>query len=573
LNKQKLLAIARGEEKADLVIKNVKIINVYTKDVDLGNLAIADGIVIGIGNYEGENEIDFNGYYLAPGFIDGHVHIESSMLVPNNYALAVMPRGTTSVIADCHEIANVCGTNGIDYMLKSAKASPLDVFMMIPSCVPSSAFETSGAVLNADDIKKYLKEDRVKGLGEMMDYKGAINGEKSVLDKINLFKSLTIDGHAPEVKEKELNAYILSGVETDHECTTPEELIEKVKKGMYIHLREGSQTKNVLDLLPGLNPSYYNRIIFCSDDLHPSDIKKIGHMDNNINIAIKYGIDPIEAISMATINIANCYNIKSIGALSPGRKADFVAFKNLDNIDIEYVYKNGVKVAEKKKALFETENIVDNKVMNTVNINLNNLDLTYSVKKEYLNVIGLIKNNVTTKSIIEKVVLDNNIFYPKNNPNLLKLVVVERHHASKNLGKAIVKGYGLKNSAIAMTVSHDSHNLICIGDNDLDMMIAIKKISELSGGIVIVSNSKVLDYLKLEVAGLMSLDSLEFVEKKLNSLVNYARSLGVSNEIEDPLLQLAFLSLAVIPELKVTDYGLFDVNKFKIISLETSDLS
>ncbi|MFA7075299.1 MAG: adenine deaminase [Candidatus Izemoplasmatales bacterium] len=573
MNKQKLLAIARGEEKADLVIKNVKIINVYTKDVDLGNLAIADGIVIGIGNYEGENEIDFNGYYLAPGFIDGHVHIESSMLVPNNYALAVMPRGTTSVIADCHEIANVCGTNGIDYMLKSAKASPLDVFMMIPSCVPSSAFETSGAVLNADDIKKYLKEDRVKGLGEMMDYKGAINGEKSVLDKINLFKSLTIDGHAPEVKEKELNAYILSGVETDHECTTPEELIEKVKKGMYIHLREGSQTKNVLDLLPGLNPSYYNRIIFCSDDLHPSDIKKIGHMDNNINIAIKYGIDPIEAISMATINIANCYNIKSIGALSPGRKADFVAFKNLDNIDIEYVYKNGVKVAEKKKALFETENIVDNKVMNTVNINLNNLDLTYSVKKEYLNVIGLIKNNVTTKSIIEKVVLDNNIFYPKNNPNLLKLVVVERHHASKNLGKAIVKGYGLKNSAIAMTVSHDSHNLICIGDNDLDMMIAIKKISELSGGIVIVSNSKVLDYLKLEVAGLMSLDSLEFVEKKLNSLVNYARSLGVSNEIEDPLLQLAFLSLAVIPELKVTDYGLFDVNKFKIISLETSDLS
>ena len=573
MNKQKLLAIARGEEKADLVIKNAKIINVYTKDVDLGNLAIADGIVIGIGNYEGENEIDFNGYYLAPGFIDGHVHIESSMLVPNNYALAVMPRGTTSVIADCHEIANVCGTNGIDYMLKSAKASPLDVFMMIPSCVPSSAFETSGAVLNADDIKKYLKEDRVKGLGEMMDYKGAINGEKSVLDKINLFKSLTIDGHAPEVKEKELNAYILSGVETDHECTTPEELIEKVKKGMYIHLREGSQTKNVLDLLPGLNPSYYNRIIFCSDDLHPSDIKKIGHMDNNINIAIKYGIDPIEAISMATINIANCYNIKSIGALSPGRKADFVAFKNLDNIDIEYVYKNGVKVAEKKKALFETENIVDNKVMNTVNINLNNLDLTYSVKKEYLNVIGLIKNNVTTKSIIEKVVLDNNIFYPKNNPNLLKLVVVERHHASKNLGKAIVKGYGLKNSAIAMTVSHDSHNLICIGDNDLDMMIAIKKISELSGGIVIVSNSKVLDYLKLEVAGLMSLDSLEFVEKKLNSLVNYARSLGVSNEIEDPLLQLAFLSLAVIPELKVTDYGLFDVNKFKIISLETSDLS
>ncbi len=571
MNKINLLAVTKGEKKADLVIKNAKIINVFTKDIDEGNLAISDGLIVGIGDYEGEKEIDYSGYYLCPGFIDGHVHIESSMLTPNNYSLAVMPRGTTSVVADCHEIANVCGLDGIDFMLEAAKVSPLDVYMMIPSCVPSTEFETSGALLEAKDIMKYLDNDKVLGLGEMMNYPGTINGEKSVWDKIEGFKRLVLDGHAPSVKGKDLDAYCLAGIKTDHECTTPEELMEKVKRGMYIHLREGSQTKNVSDLLLGLNSKYYDRILFCSDDLHPKDIRKIGHIDNNINIAIRNGIEPISAISMATINIANCYNIKDTGAISPGKKADFVIFKDLNNIQVEDVFKNGVKVVENKKALFESQKINAEKVMNTVNIDMEKIDLVYKLKSNYVNCIGLVKNNVTTTHLKERVVLENNIFEPINNPGLLKLVVLERHKKTGNIGKAIVKDYGLKDGALAMTISHDSHNLICIGDNDLDMSKAINKASEIGGGIVLSSRGKIKEFLQLEVGGLMSLNQIDFVEEKLNNLDKHLRALGVSKDIEDPMLQLAFLSLPVIPELKVSDLGLFDVNAFKIIPLEVGE--
>jgi adenine deaminase len=571
LDKQKLLAVSRGEKPADLVIKNAKIINVYTKDIDTGDLAISDGYFIGIGNYEAKNTIDLSGYYIAPGFIDGHVHIESSMLTPNNYALAVMPRGTTAVIADCHEIANVLGNKGIDFMLEASKASPLDVFMMIPSCVPSSPYETSGADLKGKNIEQYLSNKQVLGLGEMMDYPGTINGEESVLEKLDLFKNLTIDGHAPELSGNELNAYRLAGVETDHECTTPKELIDKVKRGMYVHLREGSQTKNVRDLLPGVSAKYYNRIIFCSDDLHPSDIKKIGHMDNNIKIAIDYGIEPIEAISMATINIANCYNIKDIGAIAPGKKADFVVFKDLENIDIESVYKAGKLVAKNKTALFESNDLDTSEVTNSVNVNLDSIDLDYKLKSDLVHVIGLVKNNVTTTKLVEKVNLEEGVFLPKNNPGLLKLSVIERHHNSGRIGKAIVKNYGLKNAAIAMTIAHDSHNIICVGYETEDMLIAIRKLKEISGGIVIASNGEVLESLSLEVAGLMTTKNLEYVEEQLKKLDDIAHKLGVNKDIEDPFLQLAFLSLAVIPELKVTDFGLFDGKKYRIIPLEAGE--
>ena len=571
MDKSRLLRIARGEELADLVIKNAKIINVYTKDIDLGNLAIAEGIIIGIGDYSGKEEIDMSGYYVAPGFIDGHVHIESSMLTPNNYARAVLKRGTTSVVADCHEIANVLGETGIDFMLDAAKNSGINVFMMIPSCVPSTQFETSGAILQASHITKYKKMDNVIGLGEMMDYPGAINGDKDVLEKIKAFDNLVIDGHAPEVNGKNLNAYRLNGILTDHECTTPKELIDKVKLGMYVHLREGSQTKNLSDLLDGLNPKYYNRILFCSDDLHPSDIKNIGHIDNNINIAIKNGIDPIEAISMATVNIAECYNIRNVGAIAPGKNADLVCFKDLDKIVIEHVFKEGKLVLWNRQLLLENCKIDINKVTDTVRIDLENIDLSIRVNKDLVHVIGLIKNNVTTYKLIEKINLEDGLFLPKNNPGLLKLCVIERHKLSGNIGRGIVKGYGMKSGALAMTIAHDSHNLICLGDNDEDMLVAIKKIKDIGGGIVLVSNNKVLDFLCLEVAGLMSSKSIEYVEEKLINLERSIRKLGVNEEIEDPFLQLAFLSLAVIPELKLTDMGLFDVSQYKMINLEAGD--
>ncbi|MFA6647866.1 MAG: adenine deaminase [Candidatus Izemoplasmatales bacterium] len=571
MNKEKLLKVARKEVLADLLVKNAKIINVFTKEIEYGNLAISDGYFIGVGDYKAVEEIDLKGSYIAPGFIDGHVHIESSMLTPNNYAQAVLPRGTTSVVADCHEIANVCGEIGIDFMLEASKNLPLDVYMMIPSCVPSTKFETSGAFLRAENIKKYVNNNRVLGLGEMMDYPGTINGDKEVLKKIELFSHKVIDGHAPGVYKEDLNAYCLAGVKTCHECTTPDELVEKVKRGMYIHLREGSQTKNVRDLLPGINQKYYSHILFCSDDLHPLDIGKIGHIDNNINIAIQYGIDPIEAISMATINIANCYNINDSGAISPGRKADFVVFDSLEKIEVKKVYKNGKLVVSDSEVLFSSEHLDYTGVLDTVKFNIDNVNLEYKLKSDFVNVIGLIKNNVTTLKLKRNVVLNDLIFYPKLNDDLLKLVVIERHRLTGNIGKGIVEGYGLKDGAIAMTIAHDSHNLVCIGDNDLDMLCAINKIKDIGGGIVIAKDNRVIDYLQLAVGGLMSTENLEFVSNKISNLEKIARKIGVSKDIEDPFLQLAFLSLTVIPELKLSDFGLFDVNNFRIIPLEVGD--
>ncbi|MFW5889246.1 MAG: adenine deaminase [Bacillota bacterium] len=571
MNKEKMLAVARGDILADLVIKNAKVINVFTKTIEEEDIAISEGVIVGLGNYQGKLEVDYQGYYVAPGFIDGHVHIESSMLTPNNYAPVVLQRGTTTVIADCHEIANVLGNQGIDFMLNAIKKTPLNIFMMIPSCVPSTKYESNGAKLLSKDIKKYLKNPNVLGLGEMMDYYGTINGDSEVLAKIETFKDKIIDGHAPDVSKKDLNAYVLAGIKTDHECTTPKELFEKVKRGMYIHLREGSQTKNVLDLLPGINRNFYDRILFCSDDLHPSDIKNFGHIDNNINLAIKSGIEPIAAIAMATINIANCYNLENLGAIAPGYKADLVLFKDLNKIEVEKVYKNGKLLVKDKEVMFKPKKLDASNVIDTVKINLNKIDLSYNLKTNKVNVIGLIKNNITTKKLIEEINLKDGKFEPSLNQDLLKLCVIERHIGTNNIGKGIVKGYGLKAGAIAMTISHDSHNLVCLGDNDKDMYLAIDKITEIGGGIVLVSRGEVKESLPLEVAGLMSLKTSDFVEKKLYNLENEIRKLGVIKEIEDPFLQLGFLSLAVIPEIRVTDKGLFDSIKFKIIPLEVSD--
>lgn len=568
MDKRKLLAVTRGEIKASLVIKNAKIVNVFTKEIEVGDLAVFGDRIVGIGDYHGEVEIDYSGYYIAPGLIDGHVHIESSMLTPNNYSLAVMPRGTTSVIADCHEIANVCGKDGIDFMLEASLSTPLDVFMMIPSCVPSTEFETAGARLTAKDIEGYKSKDFVLGLGEMMDYQGVINGKEDVLAKLDSYRDLIVDGHAPGLIDKELDAYVLSQVKTDHECSEPFELIQKVKRGMYIHLREGSQTKNVLDLLPGINPSYYQRILLCSDDLHPSDIENVGHIDNNINILIKGGIDPIIAISMGTINIANCYNIRNIGAIAPGYKADFILFKDISDIQVEDVYKSGQLVVRNKIAQFEPKKINVDKVIDTVKLDFNKIDLDFRLKSNKVNIITLVKNNIITKKVVQEVNLNKGVFLPSENEDLLKLCVIERHHFTGNIGKGIVKGYGLKHGAVAMTIAHDSHNLICLGDNDEDMYLAIKTIKDIGGGIVLASKGKVLESLALEVGGLMSLKNKEHVVEKLASLDKHARNLGVNMDIEDPFMQLAFLSLAVVPDIKVTDKGLFDVNKFKIISLE-----
>ncbi len=568
---RELIKQARGEEKADLVLKNCKVINVFTKTVEQEDIAISNGIILGTGTYFGKEEIDCSDFFVSPGFIDGHCHIESSMVTPSEYAKLVLPNGTTSVIADCHEIANVCGKTGVKYMIDSAKKTPLDVFMMIPSCVPATDFETSGARLGPKEVEELKQLDNVLGLGEMMNYPGVIEGDKSVHDKLDTYEDLFIDGHAPSVFGNDLNAYILSGVRTDHECTNPLELFDKVKRGMYIHLREGSQTRNVLDLLPGAKKQYINRLLFCTDDLHPSDILKDGHINNNINIAIDYGLDPIDAISMATINTATCYGLKYLGAIAPGRFADLVLFKDLKHIIPEKVYKKGKLVALNREALFESDQLYEPKVLNTVHFNLEDFDYKYHLKTGFVNMIQLVKNNVTTRKSVEEVnLIDGDVDLSKS-PNLLKLFIVERHHFTGNVGKALLDGYGLKKGAIALSIAHDSHNIVVVGDNETDVLVALKKIKEITGGIVLVENGKVYDFLQLEVAGLMTNKPGEHVKDKLEHMEKKVREMGVSKEIDDPFLSLAFLSLPVIPDIKITDKGLFDVVNFKIIPLEAGE--
>ncbi len=570
--KTNVLKAAGGRKKAELVLKNCNIINVFTTEIEQGDIAIENGLIVGIGKYKGMNVIDLKGAYVSPGFIDGHVHIESSMMVPHEFAKLVLPCGTTSVIADPHEIANVLGVNGVKYMIESAKQVPLDVYMMIPSCVPATQFETSGSTIDVKDISRILKYENVLGLGEVMSYPEVIMGNHAMLNKLKVMKNRIIDGHAPGLSGKLLNAYISAGIKTDHESSSIEEMIEKTRRGLFVHLREGSQTRNVLDLLPGVTENNRNRILFCTDDKHPEDICNEGHINYNVNLAINYGISPIWAIQMATINIATAYQLPNVGAIAPGYKADLIIFNSLDYIQPKQVYKDGKLVVDNGTILFKTKPMNQLDVCNTVKFNPEAILLNLKLKSNLVNVIGLVSNNVTTTKEMMKVTVENGLYINTPYSKILKLAVIERHHNTGNIGLGLVKGYGLQNGAVAMTIAHDSHNLICIGDSDYDMMLAINKIHEIQGGIVLVGGGKIIDALTLEVAGIMTEQSSDYVRNKLRNMEKVVRSMGVGNEIVDPFLQLAFLSLPVIPELKLTDKGLFDVDKFSLVPIETGDI-
>ena len=569
--KTNVLKAAGGRKKAELVLKNCQIINVFTTEIEQGDIAIENGLVVGIGKYKGMNVIDLKGAYVAPGFIDGHVHIESSMMVPHEFAKLVLPCGTTSVIADPHEIANVLGVKGIEFMMNSASKVPLDVYMMIPSCVPATKFETSGSQIDIKDMKRLLKQDSILGLGEVMSYREVILGEHTMLNKLKVMKGRIIDGHAPGLSTKLLNAYISAGIKTDHESSSLEELIEKTKRGLYVHLREGSQTRNVTDLLPGVTENNRSRLLFCTDDKHPEDIANEGHINYNINLAINYGISPIWAIQMATINTAIAYQLPQVGAIAPGYKADLVIFDSLEYIHPKQVYKDGKLVVDNNQILFSTNVMNQTDVCDTVKFDPDAINLNLKLNSDKVNVIGLVNNNVTTTKELVSVRVENGIYQNTPNSRLLKLAVIERHHFSNRVGLGLVKGYGLQNGAVAMTIAHDSHNLICIGDSDYDMMLAIRKIHEIQGGIVLVQGGKIMDSLPLEVAGIMTEQPSEYVRNKLRNMEKTARSMGVGGEIVDPFLQLAFLSLPVIPELKLTDMGLFDTSLYRIIPIEAGD--
>lgn len=565
-----MIDVAMGKVKAQLVFKNINVINVFTEEIYKADVAIHDGYIAGIGEYSGAVELDMEGKYICPGFIDGHVHIESSMVTPAEFARAVIPRGTTTVVADPHEIANVKGIAGIKYIMEGSENIPLDIFIMLPSCVPATPFENSGSVLKAEDLLELINHPKVLGLGELMDFPSVITCEKSIINKIVLAKNAhkMMDGHAPGISGKELNAYILPGVRTEHECSTVEEAVERLRLGMFIMLREGSAARNVADLLPAVNDATLNRCLFCTDDRHPEDILNYGHIDNNIRLAVQKGFDPIKAIQMATINAARCYNLPNIGAIAPGYKANVVILNNLENIDIYQVYKKGRLIAENGKALFGIRSINDSKMRNSVNIKkLEENSLSIGDLDGEVNVIGLIPHSLLTNKLKLHVKGKDGAYFDSEGNRLLKIAVVERHHETGNIGLGLVKGMGLQKGAIASTVAHDSHNIVVIGDNDEDMLCAINHLENIGGGISIASQGEIIHCLPLPIAGLMSDLSLEEVDEKLKVMLDAAYSMGVSKEY-DPFMTLAFLALPVIPELKITDLGLFDTLQYKFTPLK-----
>lgn len=567
MDKKRILNMCRGLEKATLVFKHAKIINVYSKEIEEKDIAVHDGIILGIGDYQGIEEVDLSGYYIAPGFIDGHVHIESSMLTPGGFARIVVPKGTTTVIADPHEIANVSGIKGIEFMLESSEHIPLNVYMMIPSCVPATKDENSGAIITAQDIKKLKKHPRVIGLGEVMDYPSVIQGDRMIHEKIDVMKTSNIDGHAPDLCGFDLNAYAYAGIQTDHECTYPQPMIERIRRGMYVHLREGSATRNTRPLLQGLKKKYLNRTLFCTDDKHPEDIRLEGHINYNVNLAIEEGIDPIDAISMATINAATCYHLKDVGGLAPGKMADFIVFNDFKHIDPAYVYKRGQLVAKDGVPLFEHKQMIPRDVLNTVQFNDDFISFDLPLDQEYAHVIGLIKNNIITHHLIEKVDHQDHHFNYHPEQNIMKLAVIERHHKRNSMAVGLVKGFGFKDGAIAMTIAHDSHNIVIAGTSDEAMRCATQKIKELQGGIVIVEHDRVVDYLQLEISGIMTNQLEHHVEQSLSRMKQKMNEMGYQKDMGDPFIALAFLALPVIPKLKLTDRGLFDVESFRIIPI------
>lgn len=558
---------ATSKIKCDLVLKNAKVINVFTNEIIEGSLGIDNGYIVGIGDYKGNKEIDLKGKYISPSFIDGHVHIESSMVSPYEFSKHILSRGTTTIIADPHEITNVCGKDGINYIINATENIGIDTYVMLPSCVPATEFETSGAILEAKDLKEFINHERVLGLGELMDFVGVVSGNSKIIDKLDIAKNKIVDGHGPLIEDKQLNAYVISGVKTEHECSTKEEMVERLKRGMYVQIREGTAARNLKDLVPYVTKDNIRRCIFCTDDKHPEDILSRGHIDNNVRMAIKLGIDPIDAIKMASLNTAECYGLKNTGAIAPGYKADLIVFSNLEKIEAEIVLKNGEIVAKDKKTIFNGEDIVDEKVLSKVNIkHFTEGDIKLPLKSNKAKVIELIDHSLVTKLIEKEVNIENGEFKSVNGEDISKIVLVERHTGRSTTSVALVKGFGIENGAIGVTIAHDSHNIIVIGDNDLDIVNCINKIKEIGGGIVISSKGEILEKLQLKIAGLMSDRNLEEVSEQLKVMMNISRNLKVSEGV-DPFMTLAFLALPVIPEVKITDKGLFDVVNFKFIDI------
>ncbi len=567
------IKVASGEGKADLLIKNGRVVNLFTGEIEKKDVAIFDGVIIGFGDYGAKKTIDVEGDFLCPGLIDGHLHIESSMVTPPQFAQAVLPHGTTTVVIDPHEIANVMGVEGIRFMAESAKGIPLNVFIMLPSCVPATSMETAGARLKAKDLNPLWNEPWAIGLAEMMNFPGVIYRDREVLKKIETAKGKRIDGHAPLLSGKGLYAYLSAGIRSDHECTRIEEAYEKLKNGMWIMVREGSTARNLNDLLPLIHTKNSRRFIFVTDDRHPKELLEEGHIDSMIREAVRKGIDPIQAIQMATLNTAEYFRLDDLGVIAPGYRADIITFDHLTRFQIKKVFKDGFLVAEDGKILHGQISLRREKKLRCPrSIHLGPIradSLLLKTHQPLAKVIQLIPNQIVTKKVIKRVFLKEGVAYPNLQEDILKIAVVERHRATGNIGIGFVQGFGLKKGAIGSSVAHDSHNLVIVGTNDEDMFKAILTLKEMGGGLVVIAEGKVMASLALPIAGLMSEAPVEEVHKRLENLHQATQTLGC--KVRDPFMALSFLSLPVIPELKITDKGLVDVNQFKIVPLFGED--
>ncbi|MEH7304804.1 adenine deaminase [Neobacillus drentensis] len=568
------ISVASKREPADTVIKNGKIIDVFSGEIVEGDIAIVDGYIAGIGEYEGKKTIDAKGQYISPAFIDGHVHIESSMVTPKEFARVLLPHGVTTVIADPHEIANVLGTDGIQYMLDSSENLPFDFFFMLPSCVPATEFENSGATLTADDLKPFYQQPRVLGLAEVMNFPAVLQAEHDMLEKILTAKQAgkKIDGHAAGLSPNDINVYMAAGIRTDHESTTAAEAKERLRRGMYVMIREGTVAKDLQQLIPIVNERNARRCLFVTDDKHLDDLIHDGSIDHNVRLAIASGLSTITAIQMATINAAECFGLEDKGAIAPGYKADFFLFDDIKKLTITKVFKDGKVVVENGQLTMELSNqtfVETERLRNSVRFyELTKNHFHIPLKTNKANIIEIIPNSLVTRHIIEKVDTNESGFFQTSIINdQLKLAVIERHHLKNQIGLGIVKGLGLKSGAIATTIAHDSHNLIIAGATDDDMVTAAQAMKEMQGGLVVVHHGEVIASLELSIAGLMSERPFQEVYASLNEINQALNKLGANHHF-NPFLTLSFLALPVIPELKLTDKGLFQVSKFKHISLD-----
>lgn len=575
---EKRISVSAKKTPADLVVKNGTIVNVFTGELMSGDIAIVDGVIAGIGSYEGAKIIDAHNKIIIPGLIDGHVHIESSLLTPKEFSKIVLQHGVTSVVTDPHEIANVAGVNGIQFMIDEATRLPMDIYMMLSSCVPATKFENNGALLNAEELSPFLSAPEVLGLAEVMDFASVKNGDSFMMDKIAMVQEANglIDGHAAGLTKEELNIYMAAGIRTDHESINAKEAKDRLDMGMYLMIREGTVAKDLMALLPAVTAKNSRRCLFVTDDKLIDDLLEEGSIDHIIRLAIQNGLDPITAIQMGTLNTAECFNLNHLGAIAPGYQADFLILDDLETVSINQVFKKGVCISDNGKlneSLFKNEIEKGFKGPELARINAQELAveaLSIPLTDSICNVIEIIPNSLVTNHLKEEVTIEEGCFVPSIQKDQLKIAVIERHNGMNHIGLGLVKGFRLKKGAIATTVAHDSHNIVVVGTSDQEMLKAVKQVIETNGGLAVIEGEEVLASLALPVAGLMTEVEYPVVNGQLKALNQAVSTIGESINF-NPFLTLSFLTLPVIPKLKITDLGLFDFERSAHIPIQVTE--